>query len=558
MPDTSLPWKTFQPTNAQYDSHSWARQRALYAGGDQLLRNDQVMSEVFPQHNAENDGIYQERKRRAFYLPYAGAVVDLIVAGLFAERPSFEADPKADPWYDEWLEDVSLPGGRTVSFCDLLKTQIRAALLHRRAWTLVELPEAGGMPQSLADEEALGTLDCYACPVEPECVRDWEMDEDGKLAWVLLAFRRCKRDGLTGTRDNTEEEFVYYTPTEFARYAITYDKKHPPKDDTPVPLVAAGTHTFGRVPLIPLELPEGLHAMGKLESICVAHLNTRNALTWAQYKSLFAVPHAFLDDEAITGSAQSEDPDRAVNQTRSVAHMVSLRKGDRVEFIGPPTDAFSYAASDCAVLRDEMYRVVHHMADSIDNSGAALQRSGDSKQADRASTTIILKFLGEEVSRHAVEILETVGKGRKDPEVLWTVHGMEEFEAVPDMDAALKEATAITTLDINSPTFQRAYKFKVAKQALGDEADAEMLEDIRKELEENNPAEFFAPPPEPAELPEGGPETQDMDEMMGAEGDAGPAEADGNQAPPKKPAGAKPPVPVVSHLRKPPKRGQAA
>jgi hypothetical protein len=338
----------------------------------------------------------------------------------------------------------------------------------------------------------------YAYPVDPECVRDWEMDEDGKLKWVLLAFQRSVRKDLKDQRARIEEEFVYYTDNAFEKYVIEYDKKTPPNDGTIVPLVASGPHSFGRVPLVCLELSEGMYAMGKLESIAIAHLNTRNALSWAQFKSLFPVPFAFLGEEKMSQPI-TEDQGRATNQVKSPAHINVLGKDDDYRYIGPPTEPFQYAAADCAVLRDEMYRVVHHMANSIDNSGAALQRSGSSKQADMNSTNIVLKFLGEEVSKHAIEVMECVCAGRKDVEsdggckYEWRQLGMEEFNQGVDMDSLLKKAQTITVLDINSPTFQAAYKSKVAKQALGDDADADMLKDIRKELESNNPAESFDP-----------------------------------------------------------------
>lgn len=487
-----LPYKTFKVTHPEYDSHYWARCRALYAGGHRLKCNQRVFEELFPKHNAEAEHIYEERKARAFYLNYAGSVIDLIVAGLFEEQPSMEGTPEPDKWYGDWFADVSRPGGKVVSFTDLLKSQVLTALQLKRAWTLVELPQVPeSEPQSLADQEQAGALDCYACAIEPECVRDWEMDEDGRLAWVLLAFQRQKRADLTAGRDTVEEEFVYYSPTNFARYAISYPCDKPPRDTDEVPLVAEGPHSFGRVPVATLELTDGMWAMSKLEGIAAAHLNTVCALNWATIKSLFPTPTAFLAPVEV-GNEITENTKRATTQARSPAHIVTLGKDDRVEFVGPSPEPFAQAGAQLDRLRDEMYRVVHSMAASVDNSGAALQRSGKSKQMDQTHTTTVLKWLGEAIAKHAVEVVKLVGAGRGDPEIDWVVHGMEEFGKV-DLEHLLDEATAVETLSINSPTFQTAYKFKVAKEVLGDDADGATLDKIKDELESNNPPEMYDP-----------------------------------------------------------------
>jgi hypothetical protein len=170
--------------------------------------------------------------------------------------------------------------------------------------------------------------------------------------------------------------------------------------------------------------------------------------------------------------------------------MRSMSAGDRIEYIGPSAEPFKHAMEQANNLRDEMYRVVHSMAASVDNSGAALQRSGESKSMDLRHTAVVLKWLGQRLSEHAVEVLKLVQAGRGDPEVEWTIHGMEEFDA-PDMDQVLKEAQAIDTISIPSATFQRIYKFKVAKEALGDDADGETLDEIQTELESNITNEQF-------------------------------------------------------------------
>ena len=509
-----------QVKHPEYDDLYWRRCRALYAGGKKLLRDHVVMRDVFPPHLQEQPFIYEERKRRAVYIPYPGAIINMIVAELFEEKLSLSSDPDADPWYEEWFKDVSPPGGRTMALNDLLKHQMRTALQLRRAWTLVELPKMpeGALPENLAEEEGMGLLDAYACPVEPESVRDWQITDDGELVWVLLAFESRERNDLTSGREMVREEFVHYTKDSYARYVIEYREDRPPKDTDAVPLMESGPLSFGRVPLAMLELPEGLWAMNLLDSLAVAHFNTRSALTWAMYKSLFPVLHVF-EGPTDPLAPMTEDADRAVNQVRGQGHVVRMSSGDRVEFIGPNPAPYGMAAQDIATLRDEMYRVIQHMAQSIDNSGAALQRSAESKTVDQVATAIVLKALGQLVGKHTLEVLDLVGRGRgevKDGEPLyvWIAKGMDEYQST-SLTSLLEQMQIIDTIGCHSPTAARMLEGKYLKMAIGDDGNEETWGKIEDELERNLPDEMFKKKAETPLIP---PKAMKPGEQPGAPG----------------------------------------
>lgn len=480
----SIPFKFFKVTHPDYDPSYWARCKALYTGGKELLRNDKVLCDVFPRHMSEAERIYDERKQRAYYLPYAGAIVDMMVSELFAEQLAMASEPAPDAFYDEFYEDVSQPGGKVVSFNDFLKQQVLSALICKRSWSLVDLPKQDGAePQSLAEQEATDALRAYACIVDPESVKDWEMTGDGVLKWVLLGFEKAPRNDLKSKRNMVTLEFVHYTQTEWTKYEVTYDReKHPdgPNDNDLVPAVAGGPITIGRVPLSVMELPDGLWAMGKLESLAAAHMNKTNALAWAEYKTLFP-PLVHFGGPVELDNPISENPNRATSQVYGPGHIVEMAAGDRMEYLAPRADVFSAAMQDLAVLRDEMYRVTHHMAQSIDNSAAALQRSADSKQVDQAMTAIVLKALAQIITRHAIDVYELVGLVRGDGEIDWTCKGMDQFGTTPVADQ-LQQAQTLDLISIPSATFQILYKSKLAKAILGEDADDEDRDKIDNEL----------------------------------------------------------------------------
>jgi hypothetical protein len=284
------------------------------------------------------------------------------------------------------------------------------------------------------------------------------------------------------------------------RYELRHDKDIVPKERTPVPMVAAGVHTFGRVPLERFELPDGLWAMAKLEGPAREHLNKRCALSWGEIQTLLPELYEFLGPEEggiMPISENQENSARALSQTRGQGYVQVRGAADKAEFIGPDSAPFTHVMKSCDNVRDEMHRITHQMALSVDNSAAALGRSGDSKAQDKAATGVILTAVGILVRLHAEAILNLVSLARGDSELIgiWSASGMEKFDGVQVSDA-IKEAIDIDLLGIESPTFRRLHRFSVCRLILGDDATVDDLDSIKEELEKNIPDEV----PTPAEV----------------------------------------------------------
>lgn len=498
----TVKYVAFKSRHPSYDDKKWRVCRALYAGGDRLLGDTEVMAEIFPRHSVEPEDIYAERRKRAYYIPYAGEIIDAIVASLTSAPVSMTAEPevagKDAEFYQYFYEDTSKPGGKKISLNQLLRDQILTALQCRTAWTLVDLPSPDRRLDdvvmgytSLADQLASGALDAYACPIAPENVCDWEENDSGELEWVLLRALENKRQGLTGSRDKIKEIWTFYDRDGWARYEIEYEEKNPPADDQDVAMVDSGKHTFRQVPVARLELPEGLAAMQKIQSIAIAHFNKRNALSWAELKSLFPVPVAYLE-AADPMKPHSQDDSRAM-QPHAVNRMRVMSEKDRLEYFSPDTAPFEFTALDLNNLRDEMHRVLHHMALSVDNSGAALQRSADSKAIDQAVAAVVLGALGVYVREHAIDIYKLLQVGRNDTgadERDWVPHGMDEFDDTT-AGALIEQALNLEAVQIPSATFQIEYRYGIAKKLLGAKTSQETLNQIREELEGTLTQESF-------------------------------------------------------------------
>lgn len=500
----SLTYGDLLRTHNEYDHDEWCVNHALYAGGRTLLRNPHVMKRVFYRQPGEEDEVFNERLRRAFYICIAGQVVDAIVAALFGDQLKVECKG-LDKFWPEFVADVSDEGGERITLRQLLRMQITTALIKRRAWTLVELPGPGEMPdseepKSKADEEAMGRDRAYACVVAPECVRDWRVDRRGELEYVLIRSQDSAPLEPFGRADIMREEWTLYTRDEWMRWSFAYPKDKPPEPKKELTELAnfvesSGQHTFGKVPLRRLELPEGLHAMGKLSSLAIEHLNKLNAKSWGEYKGLHQFL-AFFQSPARPGDPVSENINRHVSQTVGPGRAWRGTGDDRIEVIAPDVAPFAEARASLSELEERMLRVVHQMSQGVENSAAALGRSGLSKAMDRASEAVVLTALGQHVKEHAADILETAAAGRKEVEDDWDerVTGMDSYEDLAIVDLVTNQAL-LETIPVPSQTFQAESKKRLARLWLGRDVDDEKLAQIDAEIDLNTTIEQMMPVP---------------------------------------------------------------
>lgn len=503
----SKPYIRFQRRHEEYSPEHWAIVRALYHGGRRLLENKAIMAKVFPKHRNEYDGVYNERKARAAYTPYCGEIIDSIVAALFTQPIELVTEEEANEdilpeYYANFFDDCSRPGSRCMSFERFLRRQVLRALLFNRAWTRIDMPEVrddDGNPvtfDSRGAEEEAGALDAYLVDLEPEQVLNWRFDDEGELVWVMIGSKDLVLEHPLAPSAKCVERYLVLDRSTFQAWQIEYTPDQPPEDMTPVYLVAEGDHSFGRVPVVTLELPEGLQAMEKLYSLQRAHFQLANGLGWASIQSSFPELYEFLAPEYVPGQFPGEaqqDPERATNQVRGQGWVQVRGKDDRAEFVGPPTEAFAFNLELLKHKKDEMHRVTHQMGNAADVGSAALNRSGESKKQDNKPSITALQAIGEYVREHAENILRDISEARNEEFAdEWQAMGMERFD-IAQVEEILASAVEATAIDIPSPTFQKRHKFQVAKALLGEAATDEDLEQIELELERNITDETFSP-----------------------------------------------------------------
>jgi hypothetical protein len=515
----SLTWGDLCARHPEWLGDYWAECRALYAGGQRLLADPALMKRLFPQNLYEDAAVYEQRKRRAHYYPYPGTIIDHLLAGLGTDplKVSFtlldaddgkaqEPDAKAK-WWQEWVSDVTDEaerpadygledtndededdeGGRSIHrFC---VDTLREALQTRTAWVLADLPRAG-------EEEPGEGLDPYLRLIPAEQVVDWQYDDEGRLTWAMVL--TCAQIRLTpkDRRKAVRHTFVVWDAYQWLKYVIDVDPAKPPHVDEVFRPIDGGPHAFGRVPLECLALPEGLYAMGKLHCLAKEHLNKRCAMGWAEYRSLFAQLYEFLgpSDGSQSGTdlpTIASDQNRTTNQVRGVGYTQTRAAGDDARYVGIDPAVFVAARESCNDAMREMHRVMFSMALSANMDNAALQRSGESKQQDHATTAVVLDALAALLHPFVrrLFVLASLGRGEAVPKA--SITGLESFDVTGVNDAIALAIDVFNGIPQKSPRFAELFLSKTYGTILGDvpQDDAEL---IREQIRESLTAEEMA------------------------------------------------------------------
>lgn len=496
--------ETLSTTHESYCGAYLRRLKALYKGGAAVLRDPEIMKEVFPRYRDESDQVYANRQKRAFYLPFAASILNFIKAALSAERLEVKekvADTKdgvggtADGWWGEFFADVSPVGGKKIDLHDYVREAILDGLICKVSWHRLDLPSSGEYP-TLAAQDAAGARNAFAVPIPAECVIDWEEDESGELLFVCVYSTSNRRGAIADKRNKVKHTWRVYDKTGWARYSIDADKGETLKPETMVNLERQGSHTFGRVPIVRFDVGDGLWAMDNIEGAIREYFNKRCALSWAEFQSAFQELYEFLGPEMDGGATvigeNQKDSLRARKQKRGAGYVQERGQDDKAAWIGPSPDSFKTIRESCNDIKTEIYRVLYQMALAVDNSGAALKRSAESKGQDKASATVVFEAIGQLARGFAEDVCDLVARGRGEENLVgqWKAEGMAKFDAI-SVDAEIDRDVNLETVSIPSPTFQRWRKLNLAKLRMGDEATPELLDAIKSELEENITAESF-------------------------------------------------------------------
>lgn len=518
-PQTSgVTWtRLFDQRHPEYDPDLWQKLRLLHEGGFAIQKNAELFIDRAPE---EPEKYYKWRLKTTAYVNHMARVIGHLIGGLFGVPLKVSAqgkDPKAaastpdDKFYDALANDCDLQG---TNFSQFMRARLINALVLRRTLIGVDMP-AGAGPDVVnrLQEEKLGIGRAWLYDIPLESMLDWELDELGRFKWCKLVKKIADRSDPLGDHSSYRYQFkiwrvgttasggdvaayeVYETP------AIKDDKELKSEEIIPrvQPLTAT---TFSRIPIVDVDLPAAVWAGNQLGPLCREHYNGRSDLRGSMCRNLVEIPYVKLGPEipevhggiSVTGS----DPTRGDNMLAKVKQSGFMKIGseDEIGFAGPSGNAFKMASEENFRVREEIYSALNTMSLALSNTGATVQRSGESKAEDRSATGVILDFLADTAREISEMTYDMVADGRGDNlnsgKVVWKASGVDSYDD-DDRSALIGEAVEVDTLVIPSKTFRKVYlKSLVARlNPKSSDAEKEMMFD---EIDANVTDEMVMPP----------------------------------------------------------------
>src|SRR5581483_388588 len=254
----------------------WRMYRNLHVGGHEFKHH---AAEYLLRRQKEPLDVYGERLHRVFYENYIGSIIDWYASTLFRREPSMQFEgglESGKKFLGQLSEDCDSRGASLSSF---FRQCLVDALVAGRSHILIDFPRASIAPSNRAEEDAAGLSRAFLIRYQAEDLINWSMDERGEYDWVVLRQSVRKQPRVDSPETIDETYWYYYDKAEYRTYRRTEGGEEPAS----IELIARGPHALvrqGRVPLLTLQVSEGLWLMNKAAHLQLEHFNKSNALGW--------------------------------------------------------------------------------------------------------------------------------------------------------------------------------------------------------------------------------------------------------------------------------------
>jgi hypothetical protein len=264
------------------------------------------------------------------------------------------------------------------------------------------------------------------------------------------------------------ETYTVYDREKIETYEVVFKENEPPADDKDILVKKTRNHPLGQIPIVVLALPAGLCVSERVEDNQVEHFRLNAALSWAIKTTCYAMPVFKLIDGGNPpqfGSGKG----------------IILDALDEIDWLAPPVQHLAVIAEKISTEKDEIYRVVHQMADGVNNNAGTVGRSAASKSIDAGAIRVIMESYSVLVRDATLRTYELATAWRGE-QIDWVIKGMDEFSEV-DL-AALLEISAVANDNVVP---SEMFKIQFAKRivdGLFPNIDEATRSKIHQELEE--------------------------------------------------------------------------
>src|SRR3972149_7530455 len=323
-----LPYATLTIRNPVVDAALWQRIRLLYKGGYELQDH---ASEFITKDPNESQASYEYRLTKTSYIAYFGQIIDYLVAALFEEalhvtpagddnNPDTPGEVPDKIFWPSFAKDCDRNG---TTLAMMLRRVITTALLLKRGYVSVDMPMA---PEAVTsyEENKLGAGRGYCGEEFPEQIMDWGVGMDGAWTWAILRRTICERETPWSTRETYRERFKIWLMQNGNAWCMSLETPpikvgSKPPDTMYLRVVQEPVQTsFTKIPIVVLELPDGLWAGNKIGSLAEELFQRRSDLFGSVAQSLHEIGYIKLGPpisgfgEALPPEIQ-QDPHRGDN-----------------------------------------------------------------------------------------------------------------------------------------------------------------------------------------------------------------------------------------------------
>ena len=454
------------------NKEAWDACETLYRGGV-LIR--QQASKFLRKRPKELPDVYAFRCSMFSYENILGSGIDYYLASVFRKQPEIDFKLRgpdgllydvtdipddARAYYLKFQEDCDTNGTRITDF---YRNVLKNMLLYQKSWVLFDLPNESS-PVSRWDQQNLMP---HLVGFGPQQVTNWGEDEHGNLEWVVIRTETERREWLKPSMKVTR--WYKFDQQYYEIYEATSSPGMGNADVQTAKLIDGGFHALaetGKVPVLRVEVPEGLWLANRVLPQVLDHLNSDNSYAFALYMANLAMP-------VIIGKAQN-------TITLSEAGYLQLPEGSTLTWTEPVGTSFERSHQRVASLREEIYRAMYLMPQGRSSEATASVQSGYSKFMEMAPSAEIQNLLGD-IIRVSMERVLNFAAVVRDDEVVFSVRG---FSATlePALEE-IQEATGFMSLNVRSETALKENEKKAIRARFTD-ASSSMLDKMMLEVDE--------------------------------------------------------------------------
>lgn len=455
-------------THPRVDLDVLAKYKALFEGGETFKKMHPVLAPPLPGESPEH---YAFRRSRLRYRGYVGPIiwffVEVLFQAPFTVRLSKDGEEIVDdPLLKRLMEDADGKGKSLASIAQSAFLQ-----MSRDGWAWLHL-------------EQEDKSDGIETKLETECaaeVINWQSQGD-QIAWLI------ERDTMRFQASPYDEKALcvttwsVYDPSN----KTVWRAIHPEGEELPkeAQQISSEPHGFLQVPFVALMPEHGLFLMGELADTQLEIFGLSNAHSWSLNVS--AYPTA-----VFTRAKDGHNP------VIAPGGLTEIKVGEDLKWIAPPSAPFEALAEKEKKCIEEMYRVAHQLAHGVDNSAAAVGRSGESKAADNEAMQAALRGFGRLVCEGIESILQIAIDASRDDGAVVSVEGLKDFDA-DAIGRQLESLKRAMDAGIDSPAFLAELRKQIARALLRG-AEKGLLETIEKEIDA--PPKATSAPIQAAPLP---------------------------------------------------------